>query len=138
MTILWFFIGVAIIFGISRYNESNKLFWQLLLAMLFGFATVKMVKTCSKSSEDGKNLAQVCSTQVSAKSNSSIDFVFGDALVETTAVTELTPVSKIYTPGLREINVILEGIFGRTRDQPLREHPYNRKILRSCTYINTS
>lgn len=30
-------IGIIAIFAISRYNKSNKLFWTLLMSMLFGF-----------------------------------------------------------------------------------------------------
>lgn len=33
-------LGIAglIIFAIARYNRSNKLFWQLLMSFVFGFA----------------------------------------------------------------------------------------------------
>lgn len=38
MILLWFLLGFALITALARYNESDKLFWTLLLAYLLGVA----------------------------------------------------------------------------------------------------
>lgn len=43
MALFWFLLGVVIIFGIGRYNESNKLFWVLLLSFVCSFTVASVV-----------------------------------------------------------------------------------------------
>lgn len=35
--LFWFILGMSIIFGISRYNEDEKLFWKLTVSFLGAF-----------------------------------------------------------------------------------------------------
>lgn len=38
LNLLSLLIGGLVIAGIARYNKSNKLFWELMMSFLFGFA----------------------------------------------------------------------------------------------------
>lgn len=65
MTLFLFILGLFAIFCIGRYNESNKLFWTLLIAFVGGFTTARIAIESM-----GANKTKVCkldtkSTQVS-------------------------------------------------------------------------
>ena len=65
MTLFLFILGLFAIFCIGRYNESNKLFWTLLIAFVGGFTTARIAIESLR-----ENKAKVCkfdvqSTQVS-------------------------------------------------------------------------
>ena len=44
-TLLIFLLGIIVIIGIARYNESNKLFWTLLISFLSGMAVASVYNT---------------------------------------------------------------------------------------------
>lgn len=120
MTIIWFIVGICIIFGISRYNESNALFWALLFSFVMGFAGKKMVddSTHRHNNQDGNNLTQVYSTQAPAVSFTLLtNYINSDTPTEPEAVTVQTFVGKSI-PAKPEIANILNDVYRRTRDQP--------------------
>ena len=130
MILLWFALGIALAFGIARYNQSNKLFWTLLLSFTLGFATTKMLLDVSSSKKvDNDNLTQVCSTQVSSSVLSQVAFYAktdlnnGDKLV-----TAQVPVGQSVIPAHYKEVVSASMILGRSRDQPIFK----------CDYFNTS
>ena len=116
MILTWFILGIAIIFCIARYNESNKLFWQLLLALLIGFSVTKMIQQVNKS-KSNVTLAQVYPTQVSKAQTWAI-IAYNAYVKESNVVTAQPLVSQEYTPVEHESEVILSKICGRVRDQP--------------------
>lgn len=120
MILLWFVLGIILIFGIARYNESNKLFWTLLLSYVMGFAGAKMVLDAHCSNEKGNdNLTQVYSTQMSATSLSILTYyITSDTSKNSNVVTAQPSVSQGYTPVPCEKDITLSEVFGRTRDQP--------------------
>ena len=120
MILLWLLLGIALILGIARYNESNKLFWMLLFAYVMGFAGTKMVLQTSNGNEQGNgNLTtQVYSTQAPTVSLSTLVYYITSNTEATNVVTAQTPVSQGYTPALSETKITLSEVFGRTRDQP--------------------
>lgn len=120
MTLLWTLAAIALAFGIARYNRSNKLFWQLALAFIGGYAAYVMCTRTSVNEKGKMNLTQVCPTQVPVVTSSSILYLLADSslLNVSTKVTASTPVSQVYTPAKREIRPILSEVYGRTRDQP--------------------
>lgn len=137
MILLWFILGIALIFGISRYNESNKLFWTLLFAFVMGFAGTKMVLDSHPGDEQSNNsFTQVCPTQESIIVDAST--VPFQAYVDMTPmkVTASNPVSQDFAPVNNEVRVTLSKVFGRTRDQPLSTltEPPERKT----GFFNTS
>ena len=120
MILLWFILGIALIFGIARYNESNKLFWTLLFSFVMGFTGTKMMFDIHRSNEQSNvNLTQVYSTQVPvAKLSTNTCYITSIAPQEGNVVTAHQPVSQSVMPALSEKNVISSEVFGRTRDQP--------------------
>lgn len=120
MILLWFFVGILIIFAIARYNESNKLFWLFLLSYVMGFAGTKMVyDTFSGDKQSNDNLVQVSSTQVmSTALNTATYFITDNKVDNNTMVTAFKPVSQGISPTMHEIDVTLSEVSGRTRDQP--------------------
>lgn len=93
MDLLWFFLGILIILCIGRYNESNKLFWVLLVSFVGSFAVATVVVKSSHSSKETKQrVTQVCPTQ--APNNASGIIPLADAMLESTISEELKPVSK--------------------------------------------
>lgn len=120
MTALWFILGIALIFGIARYNESNKLFWTLLFSYVMGFTGAKIVLDTFQGNEQSNvSLTQVYSTQVSVPTLSTLMYYTTSAeLQKGNVVTAQQPVSQSVTPVLSETNVILSEVFRRTRDQP--------------------
>lgn len=117
MILLWFIFGIALIFGIARYNESNKLFWQLLLAFILGFSATKMIQQASSEKQSNVALVQECPTQVSDAYTWAIiaHSVLAKGLQ---VVTAHTSVSQEYTPVLQKSDIILNKTCGRVRDQP--------------------
>lgn len=119
MILLWFVLGMLLAFAIARYNKSNKLFWQLALSFVLGYAlTVMYTRTFSERSSD--NLTQVCPTQVPVVTSGNTLYLLTDACDMTSVkVTAFEPVSQVYTPTECEGVAISSEVFGRTRDQPI-------------------
>lgn len=120
MTVLWFILGIALIFGIARYNESNKLFWTLLFAFVMGFAGTKMVLSNHHGDEQSNgNLTQVCSTCVPMTMSSTNMYYITDNLSKAgEVVTAQQHMGQSLTPALSEVNITLSEVSRRTRDQP--------------------
>ena len=53
MALFWFICGILLICGIARYNESNKLFWTLLVSFVGTFAAASIViATCNNNTKN--------------------------------------------------------------------------------------
>lgn len=119
MILFWFLIGIVIIALIARYNESNSLFWKLLLAFLLGFAAAKMVIQLT-SSEKNRNENVTAQVQPIQKSQSTSDCTVC-LLADVTAANPETDcqnsVGKVFAPVLQDM-LISSKIFGGIRDQP--------------------
>lgn len=72
-------IGALVILGISRYNKSNKLFWQLLMSFLIGFACGHVGKTY-KASDCKKSGITVVTAMQPSQALTVIDGIFDSAL----------------------------------------------------------
>lgn len=121
MILAWFVLGIAIIFCIARYNESNKLFWQLLLAFVLGFSVTKMVQQTNNNPKNNVTLVQVSPTQMPIAQTWAI-IAYINCVKELNVVTAQSFVGQEYTPVNSESDIIFSKICGRVRDQP-------RKIL---------
>lgn len=115
MILLWFICGILLALGIARYNESNKLFWQLSIAFLLGYAITVMVSE----KEDDVNLTQANPTQGQISTPDTFVILTQCTDSTSTRVTGSIPVSQGYIPVIREKNIIPSEITRRTRDQPL-------------------
>lgn len=103
-TLFWCMSAIAIAILLSRYHQSNKLFWILFTSFLLGIAGVSVYGVMSKgSSNDKDKLTQVCPTQ-GAFDASGINLLAEASQVLTTSYTKPNLVSKDYTPAISELS----------------------------------
>lgn len=96
MDLLWFLTGIVIILFIARYNESNKLFWTLLISFTGSFAvatTVMKITNHNSKEEVKKSVIQTCPTQAPANTLSFLD-VTNDIQAGTIGISIPKPVSQ--------------------------------------------
>ena len=74
-TLLMFVIGLIIIIGIARFNESSKLFWTLLISFLSGMAVASVYNTVTAPEKNGKNVTLTKSTPTCKTSLSTYYFM---------------------------------------------------------------
>lgn len=136
MLIALFILGILMIFGIARYNESNKLFWILFTAYILGFAGTKViVDTFGKKGQSEKTLDQAYPTQgLNATSNTYMCFLADE--LQTTNVKETSkPVSQANMPEVIEYSNALYSVTGVNRGVYLHilPNPPNKSM-----FFNTS
>ena len=120
MELIYFFAGLLLAFGRARYNESNKLFWQLTLAFLVGYAGIVLATHVLGNDErnnGGSN--QVSTTQMPAivQANPDLFSLIGSNGLAPKKVTALHSAIQ-YDLDVNEPDAIPSEVFGRTRDQP--------------------
>ena len=83
MALFWFICGILLICGIARYNESNKLFWTLLVSFVGTFAAASIViATCNN---DTKNVeTNVSPTQLYVNASNASQALLADVFYNTT------------------------------------------------------
>lgn len=118
MILFWFILGIALIFGIARYNESNKLFWTLAFAFVMGFAGTKMVLQTVNGDEQSNSCNVTCVYSTQLPNTVSMVAILDELFEEPVDVTDPNAVSRIYTQETLT-NVTLSKVIGRIRDQPL-------------------
>lgn len=119
MILLWFVLGILLAFSIARYNQSNKLFWQLVLAFIFGYATAVMIdRTINGNERSSDDLVQVSPTQMPTAVDGAMALFETTAVMESSKVTALNSVVQVLTPAEYEVVAASSKVFGRTRDQP--------------------
>lgn len=122
MTLIWFFLGILLALGIARYNESNRLFWGLTIAFLFGYASAVMVSRCSVKENDLISTTQLNPTQESYVPCTTLDISDVDSDMTASKVTASFPVSQeeCVICGKR---IVHRDVLRRTRDQPVPTTP---------------
>jgi len=120
MILLWFILGIALAFGIARYNESNKLFWTLLFAYVMGFAGTKMVLQATDGNEqsDVKTVQMYPTQMPSIAEGLTVPFQTAISMVPV-KVTALESVVQELPSDLHDVNITLSKVSERTRDQPI-------------------
>lgn len=82
MVLLWFLLGILAIFLISRYNESNKIFWVLFVSFIGGFTAMSMISKTTHT-KDKKNVVKV-NHYTQALASESNCYVFNNLLAGST------------------------------------------------------
>lgn len=116
MTFLLFCLGILIILGIARYNESNKLFWTLFVAYTLGFAATKVVyDTIAEKGQSETSLNQAYPTQGLPAIQGA--FVCIPENIDCVTLSKVTSslVSQDYTPGNVEQYFTLSDVSGATQ-----------------------
>ena len=115
MTLLMFILGILLIAGIARYNNSNKLFWILFTCFTLGFTGVKVLNDTFKDKEQNEmSLNQAYPTQgLPAMGNAFVCVTdnISDATLETTS----NPVGQVNTPDYIESILTLSDVSGVTQ-----------------------
>lgn len=79
LNLLSLLIGGLVIAGIARYNKSNKLFWELMMSFLFGFACGHVGKSYKAYTDKKPGITVVTAMQPS-QALTVIDGIFDSAL----------------------------------------------------------
>lgn len=117
MTLFLFFLGLAIITIIARYNESNKLFWALLTAYTMSFVGTKLVYDNFVKDESKNTFEQVQPTQGPMAASGSFQFLVTDDISSATTKVTSKPVSKANVPAversitLSDVSGVTEGLY---------------------------
>ena len=115
MFVLWFIIGIILIFCISRYNESNKLFWTLLTSYVGAFAFTVVVLTYNKPSK--QNVDQVYSTQLCEDTSDAMCALLTDVFSTTNGTEKSEPVAvSQFTPEPIDVPTTSEDFALRTNN----------------------
>lgn len=124
MTLALFFLGLLIILGIARYNESNKLFWTLSIAYVLGFACTKMVYDSFGTDEQSeKSLNQAYPTQGLTMAANTAMFFIEDVNSSTLVKETSNPVGQVSTPDYVEQLLTLSNVSGVTQGLTLHALP---------------
>lgn len=129
---LVFLLGLIIIFGIARYNESNKLFWALLISYILSFTVTKVITdTFGDEERSEKTLNQAPPTQgLDMTSDAFMCLLAGESL--STLVKETSnPVSQASVPEYIECIFTSGDVFGVTQGLYLHilPNPPNNTIM---------
>lgn len=114
MTLFMFILGILIILGIARYNESNKLFWVLFTCFTLGFAGTKLIIDAFDDKEKNEvSLNQAYPTQgLPAMDNAFICIV--NNISDATLKTMSNPVGQVNAPDYVENIPTLSYVHGVT------------------------
>ena len=118
MTFIWILLGIGMIYALARYNESNGLFWKLLISFLVGFAACDIIMHNVHKNQNEDQLTQVCPTQVSMGASGCTINLLADVSPSMSVNVSSNPVSQVYTPAEREYDASLSKVFGNIRGQP--------------------
>lgn len=130
MILLMFLLGIALIFSISRYNESNKLFWTLFTAFVLGFTGAKVYNDLTSENKQSKvELKQVQPTQGLNATSGSLMYLITDDSLTTLGKDTSNPVSQAIVPAFIERNVTLSKVFGVTRGLYLHVLPNPPNVI---------
>lgn len=73
-----FVLGIVLITLLARYNESNKLFWTLLVCYTLGFVGTKLAFDAFRTDESKVTVDQIQPTQGLAVTQSSLLYLLAD------------------------------------------------------------
>ena len=136
MTILLFLLGIIAVTLIARYNESNALFWKLLIAFLCGMAVAGLYNKLTSEEKNEETLTQqVCPMQSSFSVLSPFEDLLASMSEENAEDVCRASAGQVSTPAYGEIFVQSE-VSGHTRDQPNNMH--RCKLMRNKFYHDTS
>ena len=117
MTLFLFILGLVLITLISRYNESNKLFWTLLTVYTLGFVGTKLIYDNFVADESKNTFEQVQPTQGLMAASGSFQFLVTDNTSSATTKVTSKPVSKAIVPAtersitLSDVSGVTEGLY---------------------------
>jgi hypothetical protein len=129
-TLAIFILGIVLITLLSRYNNSNKLFWTLLTCYMLGFVGCKLVYDSFSKKESNTKVMQVQPTQALAVTSSSLVYLLVDENLPTSVKVTSNPVSQANVPHyesatLSDVPGVTKGIYLHVLPNP----PNNVEIV---------
>lgn len=120
MTLLLILLGLAIIVAVARYNESDSLFWKLLVCFIGGFASACVAINLLDKSRSEDNLEQVNPTQTLPAPEQACDALFAitEMLVTTHDVEHQESVGQDYSSATPKVVFASSEVSSSARDQP--------------------
>ena len=112
-----FVLGLLIITGIARYNNSNKLFWTLLTCFTLGFVCTKLVHDAFSTNEKSNVITmQAQPTQALAVTSGSLLYLLTDESLPTSVKVASNPVSQANVPTssdttLSDVSGVTQGLY---------------------------
>ena len=117
MTLLAFLATVIAIIGIARYNENEKLFWQLLIAFCGSYAAAAAIYTLTDGNKNDKVVViDKVPTQVLNDVPTLNGLVTGMSFSASKQTKSAKPVSKDALVNCN--NIIVSKVHARMRGQP--------------------
>lgn len=110
MVLLELFTGIVLITLIAKYNESNRLFWQLLLAFIGGYTAAQVVEQITSEKKVKTELTQVYPTQAPTMTPGTIMYPLGGDSLEVTKEETSEPASQANTPATSECCTTLRKV----------------------------
>lgn len=117
-TLFAFCLVLLIIAAIARYNESNKLFWTLLVPFLVGFAVLTMTRKKSNVKQEEKITMQQNPTQVAALAPDTFMYLLAGDSSKAPKKETSKPASQD-SVAINSDSTSSSEISVKTRDQPL-------------------
>lgn len=116
MTLALYILGVLIILGLAKYNESNKLFWIFFTTWTLGYAVTTMVVRSTEQSES--KCIQVSPTQEALPSYPGTFYMLPSDTVKAPKKATSEPVSQAQMPLIAE-GFTTVNVTNGSRDQPI-------------------
>lgn len=107
LSVLLFIVGIAVILLLARYNNSNKLFWTLLLAMLAGFMGGTIATNVASSNNDSKHASLYQSMPTQGLTPQTIEALVPQFTDEQNILAYAKPVSQVYPESNASLAVVL-------------------------------
>jgi len=131
-TIALFLLGFLIIFGIARYNESNKLFWALFISYILSFAAAKVIIDAFKGEERSEPTLNQASPMQGLDATSDICLcLLADESLSTDVKVTSKPAGQVSMPEYIECNITSSNVAEVTQGRYLHilPNPPNSTIM---------
>ena len=129
MALFWFICGILLICAISRYNESNKLFWTLMVSFVGAFTAASVIIAMCNDEHKENVVANVSPTQLYVNTTNT------NALLATVFYNTTNDVSYDTSVAVSKDYYISNDILPWSRVSNLNDKPPQNKQL--CYNIST-
>ena len=129
MALFWFICGILLICAISRYNESNKLFWTLMVSFVGAFTAASVIIAMCNDEHKENVVANVSPTQLYVNTTNT------NALLATVFYNTTNDVSYDTSVAVSKDYYISNDILPCSRVSNLNDKPPQNKQL--CYNIST-
>ena len=119
MTLLALLSGIAVIIAVSRYNESDNLFWKLLISFVGAYAAATVAVTVLNNSDNKKDEV-VMIEKAPMQALESMPTLYASVVTDNSLATlgEKSPKPAGKDMLINQSNLILSEVHRKARGQP--------------------